>query len=453
VLVVGAGLAGLVAARRLTRAGVQVTVVDAQPAPGGRVSTLDGFFPDRQHVELGGEFIDTRHTAIVALASELSLPVEDLARADAAGVQPVWYFGGALRSDEEVVEAFLPIAARVRASLAALGPGGPAAVTYRAAGGAVQELDRQSLAEWLDRAGAAGWARDLISVAFVTELGLDADRQSCLSFLATVDTHTPPFRPYGESDERWRIQGGNTQLVRALAEGLGGALQTGVALEALGTRADGALVASLRRGATSFTIAASCVVLALPFTLLRQVRLDVPLPPLKRKAIAELGYGTNGKLFLGFARRVWRDDHLSSGAAFTDGDVQCLWEASRLQPGKGGVLTDFLGGSRGVALAAAGLPASVHGASREIDRIFPGAAVARVGGRATSFHWATHPWARGSYSCYLPGQWTSLAGVEGEPAGSVFFAGEHCSPAFQGFMEGACRSGEAAAAAIIDRTL
>ena len=61
----------------------------------------------------------------------------------------------------------------------------------------------------------------------------------------------------------------------------------------------------------------------------------------------------------------------------------------------------------------------------------------------------THPWTRGSYASYGVGQWTTLCGAEREPVGRLYFAGEHCSLSAQGFMEGGCETGEAAAAAIL----
>jgi monoamine oxidase len=65
------------------------------------------------------------------------------------------------------------------------------------------------------------------------------------------------------------------------------------------------------------------------------------------------------------------------------------------------------------------------------------------------FHWPSHPFTRGSYACYLPGQWTAIAGAEGERVGNLHFAGEHTSLEAQGFMEGGCESGERGAAEIL----
>jgi monoamine oxidase len=66
------------------------------------------------------------------------------------------------------------------------------------------------------------------------------------------------------------------------------------------------------------------------------------------------------------------------------------------------------------------------------------------------FHWPTHPWTKGSYAAYRPGQWTTIHGAEGERVGNLHFAGEHCSINSQGFMNGAVETGESAAKAVLD---
>jgi monoamine oxidase len=83
-----------------------------------------------------------------------------------------------------------------------------------------------------------------------------------------------------------------------------------------------------------------------------------------------------------------------------------------------------------------------------IDRAYPGAGATR-NGKVSRFHWPTFPWTRGSYSCYKPGQWTTIAGAEGLPVGNLFFAGEHCSYDFQGYMNGAAQSGLDVAKAVM----
>jgi monoamine oxidase len=447
VLVVGAGIAGLTTAWRLRQRGVRVRVADAQPRVGGRMLSLRGHFPDAQVAELGGELIDTDHVRIRAMARELGIELDDLAQDDARLSRDVWHFGGAARSEAEVVAAFAPVGRTIAQEVGGRALGD---VTYAATQGA-EALDRMSVAEWLDRRGVSGWMRDLLRVAYTTECGLEIDRQSALNFLTLIDPSPDPFRIYGASDERFHVRGGNDRIVRELAARLGEAtFDLGARLVAVAPRAGGGWRCTFERedGRTS-TADATHVVLALPFTLLRDVRLEGELSPAKRRAIAELGYATNAKLMVGFAGRPWRERHRSNGSVLTDLPFQLTWETSRLQPGAHGVLTNFTGGAHGVALGAGTPGEQAAQLVAGLDAVLPGVAAARAGMREARFHWPTHPWTRGSYASYLPGQWTALRGAEGEAAGTLHFAGEHTSLAAQGFMEGGCESGERAAREVL----
>jgi monoamine oxidase len=445
VVVVGAGIAGLTAAYRLQQAGVPVRVVEAQSRVGGRMFSLRGAFPDGQVIELGGELIDSNHVHVHGLARELGIVLDDLAEADPAQAADRWFFGGAARSDVEVVEAYRPVAARVARDVASLADPD---VTYRTPGGA-EALDRLSLAEWLEQAAPEPWFRDLLDVAYTTEYGLEVAEQSALNLLLLIDSDPDPFRIYGDSDERYHTRGGNDLLTTALADRLGPAVETGSHLEALRPRADGSFLLSVRRGATTRDLPASHVVLALPFTLLRDVALDVPLPPVKRKAIDEMGYGTNAKLMMAFQSRVWRERHRASGIVVTDLPFQVTWETSRGQAGRAGVLTNFTGGRQGLRVGEGSAAEQARRVVTDLERVFPGVAAARGGMPEARFHWPTHPYTRGSYAALRPGQWTGLHGAAAEPVGRLHFAGEHCSLHAQGFMEGGCETGHAAAVAIL----
>ena len=81
----------------------------------------------------------------------------------------------------------------------------------------------------------------------------------------------------------------------------------------------------------------------------------------------------------------------------------------------------------------------------------PTSSPARAGAKEVRFHWPSHPWTKGSYASYLAGQWTTIAGAEAESVDGLHFAGEHCSLEAQGFMEGGCETGEAAARAVLER--
>jgi monoamine oxidase len=444
VVIVGAGIAGLTAGWRLRQAGVRVRIYEAQNRIGGRIYSLRDFFAEGQVCELGGELIDTNHTHIRDLADELGIAMDDLAIDGPDLDAMVWWFGGVRRSDADVIDAFRPIARRILDDIDAL----PDDITYDAPGGA-EALDRTTIAEWLDRAGAGGWIRDLLTVGYTTEYGLEIDQQSALNLLLMVDPDPRPFRIFGESDERFHVNEGNDAIPHALARRLSNAIEPDCVLEAVRRRADGHHVCTFRRGDGTFEVDAEDVVLTLPFTLLRRVRLDVELPPVKRRAIDELAYGTNAKLMVGFESRIWRERHASTGSVLTDLPFQLTWETSRGQAGRSGILTNFTGGRQGL-LVGTGTPGSQAAELvGHLERVFPGIAATRGAAREVRFHWPTHPWTRGSYASYAPGQWTAFRGAEGEAVGRLYFAGEHTSLVAQGFMEGGCESGERVAAEIL----
>lgn len=445
VAVVGAGIAGLSCAHRLRQAGVGVKLYEAQERVGGRIWSLRGHFADRQVCELGGELIDSGHARMRALAAELGLALDDLAEDPTAAWGDVWFCGGRRYGEAEILREFAPLAAAIRRDVETLPD---AEITYATPGGA-EALDRLSMTQWLDRSGASGWLRTLIEVAFTTEMGLDCEEQSALNFLTFIDPATERFRVFGDSDERFHLRGGNDRIVQALGAKLDDAIATGTALEALRQSADGAYTLSFRRGAAAFEVRARRVVLALPFTTLRHVRLEVQLPPAKRRAVAELGYGSNAKLMIGFDERIWRTRHSSSGSSYSDLPLQTTWETSRMQPGRAGLLTNFTGGRHGLDLGRGTPKQQADLAAGQLEAIFPGIAAARGGAGEARFHWPSFPWALGSYACFRPGQWTSLRGAIGERVGELHFAGEHCAFDNQGFMEGGVESGEAAAQAIL----
>jgi monoamine oxidase len=443
VLIFGAGIAGLTAGYRLHRAGVPVRILEAQDRVGGRMYSLRNHFPENQTVELGGELIDTGHTHMQELAGELGLQLDDYQQDDPAMSSDVWFFDGRRYKDAEVVEAFRPIAAKIDETWETITG---EYVTYQEPNNA-GPVDALSIAEWLDQAGAEGWFRELLDVAYTTEYGLEIAEQSSLNFLMLIDSTPEPFHVFGDSDERFHLRGGNDQIPAGLAKALADRVETGARLEAVSQAADGTYRCSVKRGAASETLSAEHVVLTLPFSLLRQVRLDLELPPVKRRAIQELGYGTNAKLLVGFSERIWRTGSRSNGSSMTDLPYQLTWEPTRLLPGKTGVLTNFTGGRHGVELNQ-GTPAQQAEAFlRDLERVFPGVTERRIG--EVRFHWPTFPWTRGSYACYRPGQWTAFSGAEGERVGNLHFAGEHCSADFQGYMEGGCETGTRVAEEIL----
>jgi monoamine oxidase len=443
IVIVGGGLAGLYAADRLRRSGFTAPVYEAASRTGGRVYTARDLVGPGLSTELGGEFIDSNHTDMLALARRFGLELLDVRSAGERQLRDAYFFGGRHYTSRQIVEAFRPLAARMERDLTHVGE----TVSYRDHGSA-RGLDRTSIAEYLERIGARGWVRDLLTVAYVTEYGLEAEEQSSLNLLFLIGTDASKgFKLFGESDERYKVRGGNERIVRALAGTLEEQIHLDHRLRAVRPRGDGFTLTFERSGSGPVEVAAEIVLLTLPFTLLREVEIRVELPPVKKRAIAELSYGNSAKLLLGFAERIWRAGGFS-GEAFSDEPFQLAWDNSRLQPTSFGGLTLYTGGRAGTVLAE-GTPRDQAGRLMPgIEAVFPGAR-GKSNGRVERFHWPSQPFTRGGYACYKPGQWTTFGGAEGEAVGNLFFAGEHCSVDFQGFMNGAAETGRVAADAIL----
>lgn len=445
VAIVGAGLAGLHAGYRLQQAGVRATIYDAATRVGGRMFTARGQLAGGQLCELGGELIDSGHVTMHALARELGLPLDDLTEGAAGLVADTCLFDGKLVSEAELVAELSTFAPRLAADAAA--QAGDAAALAR--------LDDLSITAWLTTVAGlpeASVARRLLEVAYTIEFGLPADDQSAINLLAMFDaTDLDPLRLFGDSDERYHVHGGNDAITSALAERLPDqlALQHRLARVAPASAGGDALALQFDTPSGAIEVTADYVILALPFTMLRAVDLaSLPLSPTKRQVIAELGYGTNAKLMMQFERRVWRELGATGSSYTTDTPLQATWDTSRGQPGVYGVLTNYTGGSRGLAIGAGTPEERAREVLPWLDQVFPGTAAAYRPGSALRMHWPTYELTRGSYACYRVGQ-ARWAGLEAEPAGRVHFAGEHTSVAAQGYMEGAAESGARAAREIL----
>ncbi|HEY9631664.1 MAG TPA: FAD-dependent oxidoreductase [Coleofasciculaceae cyanobacterium] len=445
ILIVGAGVAGLTVAYRLRQAGLLADVVEASQRVGGRLRSLRGIVDDPGVVELGGEFIDSRHTAVRSLAAELGLELADLRSAD-VGLNPeILYFQGRKIDHAQVAEAFSPLAKRIAQDLKKLGD---RAITYHNPSPESVRLDRLSLAEYLAAAPIDPVIEQLVQVAYMTEFGRDAESQSCLNMLFLIGAEVGKWSTYGASDERYHVVGGNDQIPQRLAAQLEGTIATGTLLESIRLTPGGSYRVSLRQGATSLERTYDQVVLTVPFTTLRQVELAVNLPPAKQKAIAELGYGTSSKLAIPYRERIWRSRYGSTISIYTDLDFQNTWESARYSALTGGWVTDLRGGQAGVALANDRPEAQAQKLTADLEQIFPGMAQVERG-KAVRSVWANKPYALGSYACYLPGQWTQIGGAEAERVGNLWFAGEHCSLGSQGYMNGACETAEKVAQGIL----
>lgn len=451
VAIVGAGLAGLAAAHELRKAGITATIYESSSRIGGRVFTTRDIMSAGLTTELGGEFIDSTHEDALSLVREFGLELIDTKGPGESEFADTYFFANGYRDDTEILDALVPTVARMREDFAVL----PEMIDYQTRSAKAIELDRLSLQQYFDRAGATGFVRDLMAIAYTTEYGLDATEQSSLNLLTLFDLEDSgaaagaerKFELFGDSDERFKVRGGNQRIIEELACRVEGQVLLEHRLESVSPSGDGYSLNFARASAGSAEVRADVVLLTLPFTTLRNVELRFELPEVKKKAMAELGYGRGAKLMMPFRQRVWRERG-RSGSFFTDAGPQSGWDNSRGQPGDGGGMTIFTGGEKSNELARDSAHVASLRAIAPLMKMFPNANTSFPGG-AEKFHWPSHPHAMGSYACYKPGQWTSIAGAESTRVGNVFFAGEHCSRDFQGFMNGAAQTGRGAAREIL----
>jgi monoamine oxidase len=448
--IVGAGLAGLVAALRLRKKGIAVPIYEASSRAGGRVHTdWKNFAATGQRVERGGELIDTGHKRVRKLVKKLGLELDDLLAAEAPHTEPLAMFGGSAYSFDAAEDDFKHVYHALHQDVVHAGY----PTTYDAYSAHAAELDALSISAWIESrvpGGLASQLGKLLEVAYDIEYGAPAGEQSALNLVYLLGFGAKPnkFALFGESDERFRVRGGNQLVTDRLAALLASQLRLRHRLVAAATLADGRTRLTFDTDAGTVEQVFDRVILALPFSILR-ASVDITalaLQPKKQLAIAAQGMGINAKVHVQFVDRHWIALG-SNGECFGDTGFQNTWEETRAQPGAQGILVNFFGsGSPSIA----GLPS--EGAAEQflpqIEPLLPGI-TGKWNGVASIDDWPTSPYQLGSYAYWRVGQYTSFAGVEREVEGRVHFAGEHTSIDFQGFMEGAVESGERAAAEVL----
>ncbi len=486
--IVGAGLAGLASFDRLMKAGTTPFLYEASTRVGGRCFSMSQanpapgniFFPG-QVGERGGEFIDNLHRTMLGYATELGLTKEDYF--DIPG-EVFYRFGGVTRSEAEVVDIYRQFAPIINDDVRRLSS---SSLTAFAHSPQDEAIDNTSLAGYLDGQNAAGEPFDpvlaaALGEAYRGEYGLDPEEQSTLNFILFIASNrSSKLKLFGnQSNERWHVREGNEEIPRRLAgrklglvhESTGAVLDTQhlkTGWRLIHARNNGSKIAlTFDAGGKTKTVEHTFVVITIPFSVLRGVTLDANLgigANLNQlEAIQSLGYGTNVKTLVGTTSRPW-SSYGSNGTTYVTGlpGAQISFEtnfADAINPrsGSGAILTDYRSGVEGARLNDVPLQRAAATFLSRLDTVFGAsgaflASARRVNGNIVAHreHWPTNPFSQGSYTCYRPGQFTRFCETEGQPAGNLFFAGEHTSSfhIWQGFMEGACLSGIDAANAII----
>jgi monoamine oxidase len=469
VAIVGAGIAGLATALRLRDAGIDAIVYDSASRVGGRMHSERRYWAQGQHTEWCGAMVDSLHLNVRGLARRFNLRLLDTYAARPPGARDTCYLDGRYYPMTEADRDFAKIYPILQAQLARVDP----LTTYATATPTARRLDAMSMREWIEQyvpSGLDGKLGRLIAQSYRNEYGRELEELSALNLVMQLGqqrwyAQNHELNVLGYSDQRYILADGSQALPEAIAASLpAGSVRLDRRLRGIRRTGSGSYELRFEHLGSHETVWADRVVLALPFIALRALDYSgANFDSAKINAIENLGYGYHTKLHLQFDARAWmRASHPwpepTTGQIWTTLRVQSALDFSLGQRGFDGLIEAFTAGAPGM-LDTPPMPyariedsAAVGRHARQffeqLDRIWPGVA-AGWNGKATFGNAQADPNILASYSCWLVGQCTTIAGHEARRQGRVHFAGEHTSVAYQGFMEGGAESGFRAAGEIL----
>jgi monoamine oxidase len=434
VAVVGAGLSGLTAATAVRQAGRSVVVLEARHRVGGR--NLDYQLAPGKVAELGGEWAGPGQDQVLALAKELGVGTFDTY----SNGSSVYYSGGqrqnysgdippanpaSLVELEAAIIEFNNMAASV-----------PAATPWTAPQAAA--WDQQTIQTWINQNLHTAEAQNLAELAIRGVYGEEAKEISLLDLLQAISGVGGDFNTLIGSAQSIRFIGGPQQLSKKLAKRLGRAVRLGVAIVAVEQGSHVTLHSSKE------TFKARRAILTVPKTLFGRIQFTPPLPPAHDQIVQRQPMGSVVKVNAIYSRPFWRDQGLNGQATSEVGPIRITYDNSA-PDGIPGVLVGFMEGDDSRAFYGKPPAARRQAALQSFARYFGDEALHPTG--YVDQVWAQEPFTRGAYGSFNPpGALTSLEDPMAEPVGSVHYASADASPLWPGYMDGAIRSGQQAAA-------
>ncbi|MFA9400485.1 MAG: flavin monoamine oxidase family protein, partial [Acidobacteriota bacterium] len=445
VVVVGAGLAGLSAARVLATAGTGAVVLEARDRVGGR--TVNEPIGDGTVVELGGQWVGPGQDRILELIGELGLetfPTYGTGRS-------LFERRGRIRSYSGTIPKVNPIAlaetgraiAKINRMAGRIDPEAPWKQKDLAS------WDRTSFDTWVRRNLRTGTARDLMRLAIEAVWAAEPEDVSLLHVLFYVRSAGSLellLDSEGGSQEA-RVVGGTQQISLRMAEELGESVRLNTAVRRIAHGPDGVVVtAEDSISGEVIEVSARRAIVTLPPVLAGRLRYSPPLPAVRDGLTQRMIQGCVVKTMAIYPEPFWREQGLSGQAASADGPVSVVFDNSP-PDGSPGILLAFLEGA--AARSASDL-------SRDERRQMVVGCLTRLfGSKAANPEgyvdkaWAADEWARGCYGGFMPtGAWFSHGSALRAPIGPIHWAGAETSSRWAGYMEGAIRSGRRAAAEV-----
>lgn len=446
VVVVGAGLAGLTAARRVRQAGKSVLVVEARTRVGGRM--LNHHLAGGEISELGGQYVGPTQNRLIALAKEMKVETfptyaNGLNVYRWGGSRSTWSDTGPTGTapDDPLITADL---AQVVTRLNDMSTSVPVDAPWRAASAA--EWDQQTLDTWLRENTGTQRFRDLAAVAVRAIFGCEPRDLSLLYTLfyiaASGDERNPGtfdrnFNTRGGAQES-RFVGGSQLIPLRMARDLGRVVHLGrpvgrIAQDRLGVTVE----------ATGMTFRGKRAIVALAPTLAGRIRFEPDLPDLRDQLTQRVPMGTLIKCEAVYDRPFWRDDGLSGFAIGDTGPCNVTFDNCPPDASPA-VLFGFIGGDEARHWSAR--PAAERKAAvlkNFADYFGPKALSPRD---YFEGNWARERYTRGCpVGVMQPGTLVEYGPALRPAVGRVHWAGTETSTYWNGYMDGAVRSGERAA--------
>lgn len=444
VIVIGAGMAGLVAAYELLRAGHDPLILEAQHRVGGRVCTWREPFAPGLYAEVGAMRIPRAHRVTLAYVAKFGLPTADFTmnnpnawchlfgrkhRFRDIDAKP-HLIGAHLAQNERAAtcermwqQAIQPFADRITAH----GDDGWTEI--------VDRYDGHSTREFLDE---LGWSEAAIEL-----FGLLMNQESLMntSFLELLREEIG--RCYVDMV---RIDGGMDQLPRAFVPKLADRIRFGARMTAVDQTHDGVTI-HYHTGAGRMRVTGDHAIIAVPFPVLRHVEMRKPLSLAKRRAIRQLHYDASAKILFQCRRRFWEeDDGIVGGGSVTDLAVRNIYypEQGR-ETGRGILLASYTWAEDAQRWGSLSPEERIVQALENVAAIHP--QVRDEFEIGVSKMWHDDPYAGGAFALFEPNQQKLLYDHIIAPEGRLHFAGEHASLR-HAWIQGAIESGLRAAAEI-----
>lgn len=436
VMVVGAGLSGLVCARRLREAGADVVVLEARDRVGGR--TVNEPIAPGRVVELGGQWVGPGHTEIRRVAAEVGVATFPTY---IAGEHLFAHAGRASRYRGDI-PARMPIGlADFRIAQARLERMAKRIDLMTPAGTAwARRLDTLTTETWMRRHMHTRSGRRLMRLSIKAVLATEPSELSLLHWLFYIATGgglDSLIRTDGGYQQD-RFVGGSQEIALRLAADLGDRVRLRSAVRRIEHGRDGVTVYT-----DGSSVDAAAVVVAAPPHLLTTIEFSPGLPADRTQLNQRMPPGMVTKFVAVYPAPFWRDAGLSGHATVTEGPISMTFDNSPPDGGPGALVAFALGDdARSLEeLSEEGRRAAVLGRIAELfgpQASEPSQFLERC--------WAREQWTRGCYAGYFgPGGWTSFGETLRRPEGRIFWASAETAVHAHGSMDGAISAGERAA--------